>query len=167
MRTASRDVQEEFISCYDINVNESKPQPVSDERLQALAEFRYVLRKFLHFSESAATRVGIAPQQHQLLLQVAGRPNGEPATVGYLAERLSLRHHSVVELIDRSVEAGLLVRTPNTQDRRAVLLQATPEGLRMLEELSNDHARELNELGPQMIATLGKLGARLGERPVK
>jgi|GEM_PF-2343974 len=40
----------------------------------ALAEFRFTLRKFLHFSEEAATRVGLTPQQqHQFLLPVSGR----------------------------------------------------------------------------------------------
>ncbi|SNT26464.1 DNA-binding transcriptional regulator, MarR family [Granulicella rosea] len=138
-------------------MNTRRETSTNSDRLQALAEFRYVLRRFLHFSEKAAARVGVAPQQHQLLLQVAGRPAGEPATVGYLAERLSLRHHSVVELSDRCVEAGLLVREPDPRDRRAVLLRLTPEGLRMLEELSDDHTRELHELGPQMIEALGRL----------
>ena len=86
--------------------------------LETLAEFRYELRQFLHFSERAAVEVGLQPQQHQLLLQVAGTPEGKTVTIVYAAERLSLRHNSVVELVNRSEREGLLVRTEDTVDRR-------------------------------------------------
>jgi DNA-binding MarR family transcriptional regulator len=95
-----------------------------------LAQFRYELRQFLHFSERAAVEVGLQPQQHQLLLQVAGAPEGETVTIAYAAERLSLRHHSVVELVNRSEREGLLVRTVDTVDRRRAILQATRKGER-------------------------------------
>jgi DNA-binding MarR family transcriptional regulator len=123
-------------------------------RIQALAEFRYTLRRFMHFSEEAAVAAGLTPQQHQLLLQIAGAPSGALTTVGYLAERLSLRHHSVVELGDRCEEAGLLVRRRDTDDRRMVVLELTAAGARILGDLSADHTRELKELGPQLVRTL-------------
>ncbi len=70
----------------------------------ALAEIRYQIRRFLHFSEEAAREAGLVPQQHQLLLALKGLPAGRKATISELAERLQLRHHSTVELIDRLVE---------------------------------------------------------------
>jgi DNA-binding MarR family transcriptional regulator len=129
----------------------------STTRLQALAEFRHQLRLFLHFSEEAAAKFDLQPQQHQLLLQIAGRPDGTPATVGYVAERLGLRHNSVVELSMRCEEAALIRRTHDGNDRRCVLLELTPKGLQTLEALSLDHACELNELAPKLIRTLSKI----------
>ena len=126
----------------------------SKARLRVLAEFRHQLRLFLQFSEAAAAKFDLQPQQHQLLLQIAGRPEGVAATVGYVAERLGLRHNSVVELSMRCEEAELILRTQDGNDRRCVLLELTPKGLRTLEALSVDHARELNELAPQLIRTL-------------
>lgn len=131
----------------------------SRARLRVLAEFRHQLRLFLQFSEAAAAKFDLQPQQHQLLLQIAGRPEGVAATVGYVADRLGLRHNSVVELSMRCEEAGLIRRTHDGNDRRCVLLELTPKGLRTLEALSVDHSRELNELAPQLIRTLTAIKA--------
>ena len=129
----------------------------STDLLRTLAEFRVELRQFLLFSEEAAVRTGLAPQQHQLLLQVAGAPAGELVTVAYVAGKLGLRHHSVVELCDRCEEAGLLKRSVNPQNRRQVLLRVTRAGDRALHRLSEDHVRELDELGPRLIAALKRV----------
>jgi DNA-binding MarR family transcriptional regulator len=129
----------------------------SASRLQILAEFRHQLRLFLHFSETAAQKVGLQPQQHQLLLQIAGAPDQEAVTIGYLAERLGLRHNTVVELSNRCEESGLVVRRQGGFDRRCVLLEVSPRGRQMLEALSIDHALELNELAPRLIQTLTTL----------
>jgi len=110
--------------------------------LQALAEFRYQLRGFLRFSKQAAYQVDLHPQQHQLLLQVAGAPEGALASIAYAAGRLGLRHNSVVELENRSVTEGLFIRTPDPQDRRRVLLEITLKGWRILKNLPQNHARE-------------------------
>jgi DNA-binding MarR family transcriptional regulator len=131
----------------------------------ALADFRYRLRKFLQFSEAAAARVGLDVQQHQLLLQIAGAPAGVTASVGYLAERLVLRHHTVVELGNRCEAAGLVVRRRDARDRRQVVLDLTEAGERLLNELSADHARELHVLGPELIRSLEALVRRDRERP--
>jgi DNA-binding MarR family transcriptional regulator len=122
-----------------------------------LAEFRHRLRLFLQFSENAAQRLGLQPQQHQLLLQIAGAPESTATTVGYVAERLGLRHNTAVELSNRCAEAGLIKRNSGGDDRRRVLLQLTPKGKRLLDSLSIDHARELNELAPLLIRTLTQL----------
>jgi DNA-binding MarR family transcriptional regulator len=125
-----------------------------DPHIRALAEFRYTLRRFLHFSEEAAATAGIAPQQHQLLLQIAAAPDAALITVGYLAERLALRHHSVVELCNRCEQAGLIHRAHDPVHRRNVLLNLTAQGNRVLRRLSADHARELDEFGPNLVAAL-------------
>jgi DNA-binding MarR family transcriptional regulator len=124
------------------------------QRLQTLAEFRYTLRQFLHFSESCSTDAGLHPQQHQLLLHIAGAPDGAETTVSYIAERLGLRHHTVVELSKRCEEAGLIHRKHDTPDRRCVALHVTPAGQRVLRTLSEDHERELHELVPKLIRSL-------------
>ena len=134
-------------------------------RTRALADFRYVLRRFLQFSEEAADRAGLTAQQHQLLLQIAGVQPGTPSTIGYLAQRLGLKHHSAVELATRCEDAGWLVRKSDLVDRRVVILQLTPAGSRILHELSEDHERELNELAPRLIETLGAFTQRPGTRP--
>lgn len=126
----------------------------SREHIQALANFRFTLRKFLQFSEEVATRVGLTPQHHQLLLQIAGASPGTVISVGYLAERLALRHNSVVELAKRCEEAGLVIRGRSPDNRRHVVLELSSHGHRILRRLSADHTRELNELGPQLIQLL-------------
>jgi len=123
---------------------------VPDPLLRTLADFRYELRRFLHFSESAAGIAGLHPQQHQLLLQVAGAPEKTSVTIAYAAERLGLRHNSTVELVDRSVREGLLTRKTDPEDRRRALLHVTQKGRQVLNRLSDEHARELNELGPRL-----------------
>jgi DNA-binding MarR family transcriptional regulator len=136
----------------------SPPQSESESedrrRLQTLAEFRYALRQFLHFSEQRSTDAGLHPQQHQLLLHLAGAPDGVETTISYAAERLGLRHHSVVELSKRCEEAGLIRRKHDTPDRRYVVLHVTAKGQRVLRALSKDHERELSELVPRLIRAL-------------
>ena len=126
--------------------------------LRTLAEFRYELRQFLHFSERAAVAAGLQPQQHQLLLQVTGAPEGEAVTIAYAAERLSLRHHSVVELVNRSEREGLLTRTVDTRDRRRAILELTRKGELVLDRLAEDHARELTEMAPRLAKALKRIG---------
>jgi DNA-binding MarR family transcriptional regulator len=142
----------------------TKTRAANPEMLQALAEFRHRLRRFLHFSEAAAEKLGLQPQQHQLLLQIAGAPGGTAVTVGYVAERLGLRHNSTVELCDRCEDGGLLARRHDDADRRCVLLEVSPKGQEMLESLSIDHARELNELAPQLMRALARLKPAQVER---
>ena len=125
--------------------------------LQPLADFRYELRKFLHFSEQCATQAGLQPQQHQLLLQIAGAADTTLVTISYIAERLGLRHHTAVELSKRCEEAGLLRRASDPIDRRRVILHLTAAGNKVLQALSDDHARELHDLAPRMIRALTRI----------
>jgi DNA-binding MarR family transcriptional regulator len=144
------------VTRYNINVSDISKE-TARQRLQTLAEFRYALRQFLHFSEHAAAEAGLHPQQHQLLLQIAGIPDGVAPTISYVAERLGLRHHSVVELSKRCEEQGLIRRTQNPHDRRCVELQVTAQGRQLLRSLSEDHAHELYELAPRLITALTQI----------
>jgi DNA-binding MarR family transcriptional regulator len=125
--------------------------------LRTLADFRHELRRFLHFSELAAAGAGLQPQQHQLLLQVAGAPDGADVTISYAAERLSLKHNSTVELVDRSEREGLLSRTVDGVDKRRALLRVTRKGSRILSRLSQVHARELDEMAPRLVKALRQI----------
>jgi DNA-binding MarR family transcriptional regulator len=145
------------------------PSALSAEDYRALAEFRYQLRRFLHFSESAARSSGLEPQQHQLLLAVKGLPRGARATIGELAGRLLLRHHSTVELVGRLEHRGVVERAPDPDDARAVLVRLTPKGERVLSQLTAAHREELESAGPDLAralrrvlhgATRRKVGAR-------
>lgn len=131
--------------------------PRTRNTLQTLAAFRHELRMFLQFSEQAAARSGLQPQQHQLLLQIAGAPEGSLVTIAYVAERLGLRHNSAVELINRSAEAGLVVRVADPEDHRRIRLVLTPSGTKTLHALSEEHAAELNDRAPRLIDALRRI----------
>lgn len=125
-----------------------------DLLLRTLADFRYEIRRFLHFSECAALDAGLQPQQHQLLLQVAGAPLKKEVTIAYVAARLGLKHNSAVELVDRCEREGLLTRTVDAGDKRRALLHVARKGRQTLARLASNHARELNELAPRLIEAL-------------
>lgn len=109
-----------------------------------LARFRHAIRLLLRASEQAAREIGLTPNQHQLLLGVAGFVDQPYATVTELAEFLQLKHHSVVELIDRAEAAGLVRRRPNPNNRRQVHVSLAAEGNKKLKLLATAHRRELN-----------------------
>ncbi|MFZ1043618.1 MAG: MarR family transcriptional regulator [Anaerolineales bacterium] len=117
---------------------------------QALAEFRYALRQFLSFSAKAAESIGLTPKQHQALLAIQGFPDREQITISELAERLQIRHHSAVGLVDRLSTQGLLVRERSTEDHRQVLIRLTAKGIKVLERLSTAHREELRRIEPQL-----------------
>jgi DNA-binding MarR family transcriptional regulator len=127
-----------------------------------LAAFRYEIRRFLNFSERAARDAGIEPHQHQALLTIKGLPPGVRATVGVLAERLQVQHHSACELSDRLQEKGVIRRWRSDADRREVLLELTPRGERVLEQLSTAHRNELRVAGPKLMKALQAVVSRGG-----
>ena len=116
-----------------------------------LAWFRYNLRKFLRFSEKAARQFGVTPQQHQLMLGVAGYTGRGTASISELAEFLQERHHSVVELIERAAQNGLVCREQDTTDRRIVLVSLTPAGEEKLSQLSDLHREELTRVRAEFL----------------
>ena len=135
----------------------SKTKPLSKSQYEMLAAFRYALRQFLHFSEQAAQAAGVTPQQHQALLAIKGFPQRARVTVGELAERLQLRHHSAVGLVDRLVLEKLAARTPSAQDRRQVFVELTVRGEKVLEALSSAHSQQLKRMGPELTRLLQQL----------
>jgi DNA-binding MarR family transcriptional regulator len=125
------------------------------EQLRALSEFRYQIRKFQHFSELAARAAGLEPQQHQLLLAIKGFAGEEPGpTIGFLAERLQVRHHSAVELVDRMAVRGMVHRRTVKQDRRRVIVLLSDAGEQILRDLSAQHIAEIKQLAPGLVAAL-------------
>jgi DNA-binding MarR family transcriptional regulator len=136
-----------------------RPQVDSNSLLKTLAEFRYELRRFVHFSERVALEAGLQPQQHQLLLQIAGARDGEAVTIAYAAERLGLKHNSTVELVDRSEREGLLTRTADPHDKRRAILETSSKGRRLLDRLATDHAKELKERAPRLFEALEHVGS--------
>lgn len=119
---------------------------------EAIADFRYAIRRFLRFSEQAARTNGVTPQQHQLLLAVKGFPGRDYASVSELADRLQTRQHSMVGLIDRTEAQGLVRREQGTTDRRQVFIHLTAEGERMLRKLVAQHRRELNSMRDALLS---------------
>lgn len=131
-------------------------------RFQALGDFRYEIRRFLNFSERAAREAGIEPHQHQALLAIQSLPVHERATIGMLAERLQVQHHSAVELSDRLQRKGLIRRSRNERDHRQVLLELTRRGENLLHGLSRAHRAELRTAAPKLIRALRAI-VRSGE----
>jgi DNA-binding MarR family transcriptional regulator len=126
---------------------------------RALAELRYQLRRFLGFSEQAARAAGLEPRQHQLLLAVKGMPEGKEATIGELADRLQVRHHSAVELVDRMEARDLVRRERADADRRQVHVRLTPQGEKLLLRMSLSHRGELRSIAPALVRSLQILAA--------
>ena len=119
-----------------------------DEQYRELLAFRTSLRRFLRWSEQQAEGAGVTGQQHQLLLAIRGHDGPGAPTVGDVAEHLLLRHHSVVELVDRATDAGLVRRLADADDGRLVRLELTARGRDLLERLSTAHLEELARLAP-------------------
>lgn len=117
------------------------------ETYESLAEFRYQLKKFLHFSDSEARKVGLTPQQHQLLLAIKGFPGRDFATPSELSERLFITHNACVGLIDRCSQLDFVTRTSNPDDGRSVLIKLTSQGEEILQRLSEIHLEEIIRIG--------------------
>jgi DNA-binding MarR family transcriptional regulator len=120
--------------------------PLSKQDFEALARFRFGIRRYLRFSEETVRRHGVTPQQYQLMLALKGFPDRDWATVRELADRLQLRHHSVVELVNRAQAQGLVERAPHAGDARAVRVLLTAQGEKTLGRLSALHRDELRRL---------------------
>ncbi len=130
---------------------------VTKAQYEMLAELRYALRKFLHFSEEAAHNEGLAPQQHQALLAIKGFPGRDEITIGELAERLQIAHHSAVGLVNRLVGEKYVRRKKATEDRRVVYLTLTARGEEILQKLSTVHREQLRWIGPEINSLLDRL----------
>lgn len=127
------------------------------EDYEALADFRYLLRKFLRFSKDfLATEAGLNPEQYEALLAIKAFP-GRLMTISHLSERLQVKHHSAVNIVDRLVERKLIRRTEGEEDRRERHLELTTKGEAMIEELAAVHYTELRTRSGEMIKALQRL----------
>jgi DNA-binding MarR family transcriptional regulator len=122
-----------------------------------LADLRYQIRRFLHRREAAARAVGIEPQHYLVMLHIKGLEGRHPATIGALAERLAIRHHSAVELVDRLAGRGMVTRRRAGADRRQVMVRLRPAGEAVLRRLALASLDELRTEGPALIAVLARL----------
>jgi DNA-binding MarR family transcriptional regulator len=130
-----------------------------------LLELRTGLRRFLRWSEQYAKAAGLTPAKHQLLLAIKGHPDPAGPTIGEVAHYLVLRHHSVVELIDRTVSDGLVTRKPDVKSRSVVRVTLTPAGAAKLDALAEAHLQELAHLAPTMRALWQALEHAGGDTP--
>ena len=134
------------------------PDPqINDDDYEMLASFRFTLRKFLAFSETAARRDGLTPRQHQALLGIRSMQTRGTASISDLASFLILQHNSTVELVDRLVASGLVLRSTDPDDGRRVLLEVTNLGEKLLANLSYTHLDELELIGPELRRLLARI----------
>jgi len=132
-------------------------EKITENEYRALGELRYRIRKFLQEGDVTAKQAGLEPQQYLLLLAIRGLPTGQEATISALAERLSLRHHSTVELIDRMEARGYVKRIRGREDRRQVLVSLQPRGEKMLEKVVEQRIIELRANGRALVAAISAL----------
>jgi DNA-binding MarR family transcriptional regulator len=130
---------------------------ITESEYRALAELRHRIRRFLQEGDASAKQAGLEPQQYLLLLAIRGLPSGHEATISALAERLSLRHHSTVELIDRMEARGYVKRMRGTEDRRQVLVSLQPRGERLLEKVALQRIIELRSNGRALVQAISAL----------
>src|ERR1700758_558444 len=126
----------------------------STAEYQALAQFRFLIRRYLNNSEKAARSVGLEPQQYMGMLALRGLAPDEEPTIRSLAERLQIQHHSAVELVDRMERRGLFRRERSKRDRRQVYVYVTPRGEKLLSRLVRHRIAELRVSGPELTRAL-------------
>ena len=133
------------------------PEPTATVDYQTLADLRYQIRRFLRIRELAARASRVEPQQYQVLLQVKGLEGRTAATIGALAERLQIRHHAVVQLIDRLEKRGMVARRRSEDDRRTVVVALRPAGEAVLGRLALQSVAELQAEAPALVVSLTRL----------
>jgi DNA-binding MarR family transcriptional regulator len=136
---------------------------ITDGEYHALSQLRYLIRRFLQEGDATARLAGLEPQQYLLLLAIRGLEPGREASIRTLADRLALRHHSTVELIDRMEAHGFVKRTRGREDRRQVLVSLQPRGEKLLEKVVAQRLVELRSHGHALVESIGKL---LESRPI-
>jgi DNA-binding MarR family transcriptional regulator len=130
---------------------------ISTAEYRALAELRYLIRKFVREGDAAARAAGLEPQQYLLLLAIRGLPEAEEATIRALADRLALKHHSAVELIDRLESHGYVRRSRSRDDRRRVFVALLPRGEKLLEQVAQHRITELRTSGAALVKAISAL----------
>jgi DNA-binding MarR family transcriptional regulator len=132
-------------------------EKITANEYRGLAELRYRIRRFLQEGDDTARQAQLEPQQYLLLLAIRGLPEGQEATIRTLADRLSLRHHSTVELVDRMEAHGYVKRTRGREDRRQVLVSLQPRGEKLLEHVVQQRIIELRANGRALVEAISGL----------
>ena len=135
----------------------AKPATLTRADFEALASFRYAVRRYLAFAEAGARTVGLTSQQHQALLAIKVHSVTRPMSIGDLASELLLKHHSTVELVGRLEKAGYTQKIVDVEDRRRALISLTSKGEGVLAALSANNLRELRLIAPAFSGLLGQL----------
>jgi len=133
-----------------VNRARKRKEVMQKRDYEALAAFRYALRKFFRFSEQAAGNVGLSMRQYQALLTICGFPGKDQISMGEMAEWLQIKHHSAVGLVDRLESQNLVTRKRSKGDKRRVLVHITVKGRRVLQRLARLNKEELRRLKPQI-----------------
>jgi DNA-binding MarR family transcriptional regulator len=150
-----------------LRYNRSMAKEITSAEYQALAELRYRIRKFVREGDAVARAAGLEPQQYLLLLALRGLPEGVEATIRTLADRLALKHHSTVELIDRLEAHGYVRRSRSRDDRRRVFVTLLPRGEKLLEQVARDRIGELRASGAALVQAISALLENDESRKVK
>ncbi len=133
-------------------------QRLDPDDYEGLANFRYLLRKFLRFSKDfLRATAGLNPEQYEALLAVKAFAAPVGLTISELSERLQVKHHSAVNIVDRLAERKLITREAGETDRRRRHVQLTAKGEKLIEELAIAHRREIRLRSPEMIKALERL----------
>jgi DNA-binding MarR family transcriptional regulator len=130
---------------------------ITSAEYEALAELRYLIRRFVGDGDAVARAAGLEPQQYLLLLAIRGLPVGEESTISVLADRLALKHHSAVELIDRLEIHGYVRRSRSRDDRRRVLVSLQPKGEKLLEQVARHRISEIRSTGVAFVDAISAL----------
>ena len=131
-------------------------EQLSHAQYRALSDFRFIVRRFQHFSDQAAREAGLQPQQHQMLLAIKAADD-ETCTIGDVADRLLVQHHTAVELVARTEARGFVLRQRGEADRRQVFVRLTEAGEAALADLTSTHHRELQNAAPELIQSLHRI----------
>jgi DNA-binding MarR family transcriptional regulator len=140
-----------------VRYTENVAKEITTAEYRALAELRHLIRKFVRDGDTVAHAAGLEPQQYLFLLAIRGLPEGEEATIRALADRLALKHHSAVELIDRLEARGYVRRTRSRNDRRRVLVSLLPRGEKLLEQVAQHRISELRASGAAFVRAISAL----------
>jgi DNA-binding MarR family transcriptional regulator len=154
LRNSARQRVEAYIA---LRYNSAMAKEITSAEYQALAELRYRIRKFVREGDAVARAAGLEPQQYLLLLALRGLAEGVEATIRTLADRLALKHHSTVELIDRLEAHGYVRRSRSRDDRRRVFVTLLPRGEKLLEQVARDRIGELRASGAALVQAISAL----------
>jgi DNA-binding MarR family transcriptional regulator len=124
---------------------------------EALAGFRYLLRRFLRFSKDFLRNANLNPEQYEALLAIKAFESPDGLTISQLSERLQVKHHSAVNIVDRLVDQKLIRRQTAATDRRRRHVQLTAKGEKIIDELAAAHRREIRVRSIEMIKALERL----------